>query len=188
MYMGLGATQQQAAATVGSSLLASAGAVGKVNPIAGGILAVAGSIADIVSLFGPNPDNTITTGYVNQIEADIMKPNLAAWDALAPTDQTYTNQTAAEANFNTGWNEVLQLCDPPALGSAGTDCIADRERGGKWDWFSYYYTPIADSPNPAINAAAASNPLSSVTSLIGGGSSWIPLALIAGVAFMVADS
>lgn len=183
MYMGLGDSQQQIAGTVGSSLLSVAKYAGPAAPF----VAIAGAVADIVSLFGPNPDNTITTGYVNQIEADIMKPNLAAWDALAPTDQTDVNQTAAEANFNAGWNEVLQLCDPPALGSAGTNCISDRERGGKLDWYALYYTPIADSANPAINAAAAASPISAVSSLFSGSSSWIPMALIAGLAFMVAD-
>jgi len=191
MYTGLGATQQQDAATVGSALLSTAAYTGPAAPF----VAVAGAVADIVSLFGPNPNNTYTTEVVNQVEADVMQPNLAAWEALAPADKTDTNQQAAEQNFDNGWNYVLQACGQPALGSAGTSCIADRQRGGKFDWFAAYLDPIQNDPQVAINdAAAASNPLSSigsaVSSLLPSGSSlssWLPLVAILGLAFMVAD-
>jgi hypothetical protein len=125
----------------------------------------------------------------------VMKPNLAAWQALAPADKTDVNQQAGESNFNAGWSQVLTLCSPPALGSAGTNCIADRERGGKFDWFSAYFDPIANDPQVAINdAAVASNPLSSIDSAVSSLlpsttslSSWLPLAAILGIALMVAD-
>ena len=147
-------TQQGAASTVGSSLLSTVGLATAVGgPIAGGIVAAAGAIANIVSLFGPNPNNTYTTEIVNQVEADVMKPNLAAWQALPASEKTAANQAAAEAVFNQGWNYVVTACTNPSLGSAGINCIADRQRGGKYDWFAYYYTPIATDPAVAANEA-----------------------------------
>ena len=193
-------TQQGDAALVGSSLLSAAGQVGKVVPIAGAALAVAGAIADIVSMFGPNPNNTYATEVVNQVEADVMKPNLLGWQALANADKTLANQAAFEQNFTTGWNYVLSACNNPALGSAGINCIADRQRGGKFDWWALYYDPIANDPNPAINAAAAAslaaastsgNPVdsavASITSATGLSPLWIGLAVIGVALFMVSD-
>jgi hypothetical protein len=178
---GMGATDKQiggAIASTGGALLASARYTGPAAPfvaIAGAALEIGGAIT---SLFGPNPNNDIASGYVNQIEADIMKPNLAAWESESKTS---VNQVAAEQNFTSGWNMVLQLCDNPALGSAGVNCVGDRQRGGKWDWWKMYYDPIANDPN------VVSNPLSSVSSLFGGGSSLLPLFLIGGLLLAVSD-
>ncbi len=175
MYTGIGdLTQQQAAATVGNALLSSAKYAGPAAPF----LAVAGALADIVSLFGPNPSNTYATEVVNQVEADVMKPNLVAWQTEA---KTTANQQAALQNFASGWNYVMQSCNNPALGSAGTNCIRDRQRGGKYDWWSYYYDPIANDPNVIQD---------SVASVFSGGSSIagipLPLLLIGGLALLAA--
>ena len=193
-------TQQGDAALVGSSLLSAAGQVGKVVPIAGAALAVAGAIADIVSLFGPNPNNTYATEVVNQVEADVMKPNILGWQALPNSEKTLANQAAFEQNFQSGWNYVLSACNNPALGSAGINCIGDRQRGGKWDWFAMYLDPIQNDPNPAINAAAAASAASttstgnvvdstvaSITSATGLSPLMIGLALIVGAFVLVGD-
>ncbi len=152
----------------------------------------------ITSLFGPNPNNTIASGYVNQIEADIMKPNLAAWQALAPDAKIQSMQKAALANFMAGWNQVLQLCGNPALGSAGVNCIADRQRGGKYSWFGYYYDPIANDPQviPDPVASTVTGPVTGAVDSIGtsistalGGISpvWIGVGLIAAALLLVSD-
>jgi hypothetical protein len=167
--------------------------------IAGAALDIAGAIT---SLFGPNPNNTIASGYVNQIEADIMKPNLATWQALPASQKFYSIQQAALANFMTGWNQVLRLCQNPALGSAGVNCVGDRQRGGKWDWFAYYYTPIANDPEviPDPVATATTNPIassvsgavdstvSSISTALGGiNPVWIGVGLIAAALLLVSD-
>jgi hypothetical protein len=167
---GLGDSQQSDAATVASSLAQStklATAVG--GPVAGGIVAAAGAIAQIVSLFGPNPNNNYATEVVNQVEADVMQPNLSAWQALSAAEKTPANQAAAEAVFNSGWAYVLSACNNPALGSAGINCIGDRQRGGKFDWFAAYYDPIANDPAVAANvAAAAVSPATSTSGTVTG--------------------
>jgi hypothetical protein len=150
-------TQQGDAALIGSNLMTVAGALAR-NPataIAAPFVAVAGALANIVSLFGPNPNNTYATEVVNQVEADVLQPNLSAWQALATADKTLVNQAAAVAVFNGGWGYVLSACNNPALGSAGINCLKDRQRGGKFDWFKLYLDPIQTDPAPAANAALA---------------------------------
>lgn len=149
-------TQQGAAGVVGSSLLQAGAQVGKVDPLAGAVLATAGALASIVSLFGPNPNNNYATEVVNQVEADVLQPNLTAWQNAATANKTLANQAAAVAVFNSGWAYVMQACNNPALGSAGINCIGDRQRGGKFDWFKLYLDPIATDPAPSANALAAS--------------------------------
>ncbi|MCI0528475.1 MAG: hypothetical protein L0Y56_13635, partial [Nitrospira sp.] len=46
-------------------------------------------------------------------------------------------------NFVNVWEEVKKQCGDPVMGSPGEACIRDRDRGGQWDWWSYYYDPIA---------------------------------------------
>jgi hypothetical protein len=196
-------TQQGDAALVGSSLLSAAAQVGKVDPIAGAVLAVAGAMADIVSMFGPNPNNTYATEVVNQVEADVMQPNLAAWQSGPTANKTLANQAAAEANFNSGWAYVLSACNNSALGSAGINCIKDRQRGGKFDWFKLYYDPIATDPAPAANALASAsaataagtgtgtNPIDTAVSSITASTGLSPLVLgmilIGGALLLVSD-
>jgi hypothetical protein len=177
MYTGLGATQQQIAGTVGSSLLSVAQYSGPAAPF----VAAAGALADIVSLFGPNPSNEYATEVVNQVEADVMKPNLAAWQSEAKTS---VNQQAALQNFISGWTYVMQSCNNPQLGSAGTHCISDRQRGGKFDWWASYYDPIANDPN--VSSGGGGTLAAGVSSLFGG-SSLIPLLLLGAVLLAVAD-
>lgn len=154
---GLGGSSQQGdAKAVAGSLQQMADASMKAGiPIAAAVLEVGSALANIVSLFGPNANNTITTEWVNQMEADVMKPNLAAWQSLAPEDKTPQAQAFALEVFSQGWNQIVQLCSNAQLGSAGTNCLRDRQRGGKWDWFGYYYDPIAKDPQVAANVAAA---------------------------------
>jgi len=145
---GIGDTTQQGdAATVSQSLAQSAALATAIGgPLAGAIVGAAAGLAKIVSLFGPNPNNTITTEWVNQIEADVLKPNLAAWQALPADHKYYTLQQTALNTFTQAWNQIVGLCSNPQLGSAGTNCLKDRQRGGKWDWWALYYDPIAHDP------------------------------------------
>jgi hypothetical protein len=213
---GLGGGSQQGDASVVANSLnqLSQAAMKTGDPIVSGILQAGAALANIVSLFGPNPNNTITTGWVNQIEADVMKPNLAAWQALTPAQKTSNQQAAALQIFMLGWNQVVQLCSNIQLGSAGTSCIADRQNGackwkdasGKcWNWWSGYHDPIANDPAVAANVAAANSAVpgspilssvtgavdstvSSVSAALGGiNPVWIGVGLIAAALLLVSD-
>jgi hypothetical protein len=124
-----------------------------------------------------------TTDIVNQAEV-LMKQNLKAWQGLATTDKTILNQQQAITNFNTIWGEVVQACSSSAYSqgkdstgqSPGTRCVTDRQRGGRWDWFSYYYDPIANDqiyvpPVATVLSNIPSDISSSVSSIFGGSTS-----------------
>ena len=100
----------------------------------------------------------------------------------------------------------MQACNNPALGSAGINCIKDRQRGGKYDFFAMFYDPIATDPAPAANALAAAqaaaaapattaassaNPIDSAVSSITASTGLSPmvlgLLLIGGALLMVGD-
>ena len=180
-------SQQGDINTIAQSLITAAPATGPAAPF----VAAAGALLKIVALFGPNPDNTITTGWVNQVEADVLQPNLAAWNALAPQDKTSAMQAYAMQIFTTAWNGIVQLCSNATLGSAGTSCIADRQQGAcHWtltgetpgvppsncgNWWTWYYFPIAQDPQVAANEAAAT-----ATSTDPNGATCLTSALVSG--------
>ena len=83
-----------------------------------------------------------TTKIVNDAEP-ILKDNLAVFLAGPKTQE---DKDYALAVFNTIWKGVLDACGNPQFGNPGHACIDDRQRGGKWDWFGYYYDPIANTP------------------------------------------
>jgi hypothetical protein len=65
---------------------------------------------------------------VNQAET-FVRQNLAAWLALSPAQKTYESQQAALINFDNVWNQVLKACGTGQYGTAGTNCIGDRQQG-----------------------------------------------------------
>lgn len=146
----------QIAAGIVPGVLASTGAIA-VGSLAIPVIGVAiAGVTLAVSLFLNRnaayfAEEKGTTDIVNQAEV-LMKQNLAAWNS---SDKTIGEQDQAIANFNNIWSQVVQACSSSAYSqgsnstglSPGQRCVSDRQRGGQWDWFSYYYDPIAGDPN-----------------------------------------
>lgn len=145
----VGGTGAALATTVGgTALLASIGIGASFIPLIGPIV---GGIALAISALGIGngcgPTCTASTSIVNDIEP-YMKQNVQA-----AADQAQANGgclTSAEVqvlikNFNDLWNYVTSNCQKVG-GVGGSQCISDRQRGGKWDWFSYYLDPINAYP------------------------------------------
>jgi hypothetical protein len=84
------------------------------------------------------------TAIVNDLEP-LLQQNLEAYLA---SPRTTADQAAALANFDAAWQQLVssQYLGNPDLGEPGNRAIADRSRGGQWDWFSYYRDPIANDP------------------------------------------
>jgi hypothetical protein len=134
------------AAALSSGAIAAGTLAATAIPFIGPVVAAIGLFVSM--LFKPDMKKIATTQIVNQAEV-YMKRNLAAWQQLVASGQANaTSQQAAEANFQTLWQQVVNACGNPAYGSAGANCIGDRQRGGKWDWFKYYYDPIASYQIP----------------------------------------
>lgn len=181
---GLGIESDQITNSVGSGLLAAAPLSGPAAPF----LAAAGALTKLIGgLFHPDMTKVEATNIVNRIEAEYMKPNLAAWQALPANQKTQSAQAAAENVFNQAWNMVVQACSQASLGQAGVNCIGDRARGGKVSWFSYYLDPIANDPNVIPDPSPLASAGSFLNSLTGGSTGGgIPTPLLIGAALLIA--
>jgi hypothetical protein len=159
---GLGVTSADAVRQGGASLLQVAKYTGPAAPF----VAAAGALLEFISsaFLTPNYGKEYASAFVNQIEYDYMRPNLSMWQALPPERKTASAQAAALNVFAHGWNAIIQYCSNPALTSGGIHCVADRQRGGKYDWWQYFYDPIANDqsviPDPveAVASPSPSNP------------------------------
>lgn len=145
-------------ATVDQEIGAAGRAVSPI-PVIGPIIA---GVASLIQAFnigeGCGGTCKAATAIVNAIEP-LLKQNLAAARQTVAQNGCLTPAEQAQclANFTQLWQEVVAGCSQiPAPG--GTQCLADREPGGKTDWFSYYQTPIQQMPvcaaAPATNTVA----------------------------------
>lgn len=191
--MGLGAACG-AGATLVQGILSTA-ATSDPEPISKAILSV-GSLID--AFFGhPDCSKIATTQIVNQAEI-FLQQNLSAWQSLPIAQKTIGTQHAALANFDAIWAQVVQACSNPQYGTAGQNCIADRQRGGChyqangqcWNWFVGYRDAIANDPNVAsstvtsVLASPSGNIVSTTVAAGGSGTDLMPLFLLGGAALL----
>ena len=106
--------------------------------------AVAGVSLGLMMLFnrkGPQ-QKVASTAIVDDLEP-LLKNNVEAYFS---GPRTRSSQAAALQNFDDAWAWLssAEACGNPALGNPGKACLADRARGGKWDWFSRYRDPLAE--------------------------------------------
>ena len=158
-------------------------------PVIGTI--VAGVTMGLVALFsrkGPK-QRVATTEIVNKVEP-MLKQNV---DGYLAGPRTLSSQAQALANFDAGWQFVLDNCGIAEMGNPGQACINDRKAGACvwkdaqgqcWNWFLGYRDPISSDPNvvadPLVDAQG--NLVSSGGGLFGGtggGSSWLLLGALA---------
>ena len=102
------------------------------GPIGLAVAGVALALTAILSRKGPK-QKVISTQIVNELEPQ-LQANLAGYmDTRTPA-----SRAQALANFQAAWQFLAssQACGSPDLGNPGRACIADRGRGGKWDWWN----------------------------------------------------
>ena len=189
------------AASGGSVLGLTGAALSAAIPIVGAALAAATLVVQyLVTNSGCGQTCIETSSWANQAAAALQKV-LDGYFAL-PAPRTESQQALAVANFNTIWQQLQQLCGQPGTGNAGVRCISDRQSGACtwkqkyapvypgepnigecWNWFNGYLGPIeADPvvPDPVTPAASASSAVDSLfSSSTAGGSSLVPLLLVA---------
>lgn len=116
-----------------------------------GIGAAAAAVIMFLNRKGPR-QKVASTSIVNEAEP-ILAQNRDIFLSGPKTDEA---KEYALGVFNQVWASVVASCGDQSLGNPGKACISDRQRGGKWDWFSYYYDPIASVATvPATSAAIA---------------------------------
>jgi hypothetical protein len=137
------------------------------GPIGAGIAVAGALISALIANSGCGPTCVLATRIVDQLEPQLK----ANRDAFLAGSHTAADQAAALANFDAAWSWLssAQACGSPELGDAGRRCISDRNRGGQWDWFSYYRDPIASTP---VQADAISQ---TAANLLPGGSNTVLL-------------
>jgi hypothetical protein len=159
-YKGLGCFPCQVRSGLGSSASAAAGLTSGLATAGIGAavtLAVSGIQMWMNSIQLSHEADTATTQIVNGLEP-LLRANVAAFQS---GPQTQCNQQISLAAFDQSWQWLTSNagCGNGAYGSAGNACISDRQRGGKWDWFSYYRDPIATAavqPNTACPGTTVS--------------------------------
>lgn len=144
-------------------------------------LAIASGVSALLGVFGIGSgcgQTCITASDYANKTADLAKQNMDIYFAI-PTPRPLSLQREALANFDQIWGALVNACSNPALGSAGQRCISERQPGGKYDFTSYYRTPIANDtnvyddtqpvspivPSPTVALPTpATNPIPSITS------------------------
>lgn len=84
------------------------------------------------------PQQRIQTSQWADDAERVLQDNLGAFERQANS----ATKTVALENFDSVWAELVSRCGDPAMGNPGRACIADRQRGGKFDWWAAYRDPI----------------------------------------------
>ena len=215
-YRGMGAAAQNVQAAGSIAAGTATAVIGSIAASGGTILGVAASalvpfvgpvlagvtllVQQLVANSGCGQTCIETSNWANQAAAALQK-NLDSYFAL-PAPRTQAQQAVAVANYNTIWQQLVQMCGQPGTGNAGVRCISDRQRGAcTWkqiyqpaypgqpalgacfDWPSAYLDPISQDPTipDSTVGTAASNLVSSLSTAGPGGSSLLPLLLLGGL-------
>lgn len=151
-----------------------------------------GPIKKLIS--GCGPSCVQTSNYANEAQS-ILDQNLKAYFAI-PAPRAASVQAAFLANFDAVWNHFEAQCAAVG-GAAGNACMGDRQagackwqaNGACWNWHVGFRDPIAHDADVAPDSVVSSltGAFQSLTSSAGG-SSWLPLALVAGVVAVLAFS
>lgn len=144
------------------------------GPAAPFVLAAASLIGPIASMFkGCGATCTQATTIANNAE-DAANKLLDQWNAV-PVKYKSIQQAylAAQADV---WNYISGSCQKIG-GQGGSQCIADRQRGGKFDFFAHYVDPVANETDIVPDPPSAT---SGGTSLLSGTVAGLPMPLILG--------
>lgn len=159
-------------------------------PIVGA--AFAGLVLGIQAILNSGCGQTcvVTSQWANQASAKLDQL-IAAYFAL-PTPRSQTAQQLYLQAFHAVWNTLVQQCSQPGTGTAGQNCIQDRQDGACkwkalppaypgepnagecWNWWNAYYYPVANDPNVVpdsqLQAAGVSTQLANAAGVTPSGS------------------
>jgi hypothetical protein len=141
-------------------------------------LALAATITSLMGqvFSGCGQTCTLTSDMANKLEG-FLQQNLQLYFS---SGRTQTENAAALNVFNQFWNQLTQYCGQASMGSAGQNCIGDRQAGACkwkasppswsgcnysgagaagsgsacWNWWIGYHDPIANDPCVVPDPAA----------------------------------
>jgi hypothetical protein len=112
--------------------------------ISSGVAAATNAIESWINTARLHGDQRIaTTEIVNRLEI-LLRNNR---DAFLNGPRTAADQQAALATFDSGmdWLASPSGCGNIAYSRAGLNCVNERQRGAKFDWYAWYRDPIANA-------------------------------------------
>jgi hypothetical protein len=123
------------------------------------IAAAASLVAPIASLFKGCGQSCIqATQFANQVQQAADQLNSLYWGSPV---RTVSMQQAALVQMNELWQYLASHCQAVG-GQGGAQCIADRQRGGKYDFFAHYVDPIQNDSGVVPDPSASSGVLQSL--------------------------
>lgn len=173
-----GSTSADVVGGIQAGLMAAAPLTGPAAPF---ISAIASLIGPIASLFkGCGATCTQTTQIANSVESATTQITNHYW---AQPVRTVAMQQAAIAALQQLYSYLIQNCQKIG-GRGGSQCVADRQPGGKYDYQAQQIAPIQNDtavvPDPVVPGA-----LSSIVSGLGLGSLPMPLILGGGLVLLL---
>jgi hypothetical protein len=150
-------------------------------------LAVAGAAEGAALLFsalgigsGCGPTCITTSNYANQFTANLQTLQ-QSWAATRDTQGgciTSDQRATFLQAFDGLWTQLSNACQQVG-GQGGKQCIADRQRGGKYDAFAAIRDPITNTPICGATAATGITiaPAPIAVSGSAAATSWWPLAI-----------
>jgi hypothetical protein len=160
-------------------------------PIIGAALAaVTAIVTTLIENSGCGETCIETSQWANQAEPALLA-NIQAYFNL-PAPRTQSQQNAALSNFIAVWTTLVNQCSQAGLGTAGQDCISDRQAGACkwkqtaaspllayvpygepnvgecWNWWSGYHDPIANDQVVADDPTAVAQVQSNAAASTGG--------------------
>jgi len=183
-----------------------ASALGMSVSLAGGLvtLAFAGVLLGIEAIMNSGCGQTcvVTSQWANQA-APLLEQNITTY--FQNPNRTIADQQSALNMFDAVWAGLVQRCSQSGLGTAGQNCISDRQAGACkwhqtgnpefpgqpttgqcWNWFNSYRDPIAQDVPPGVVSSGVSPILTTLESGLSGNTGTV--LLIAGVALVVFGS
>lgn len=119
-----------------------AGPLAPIVALVGGGIALVGQMLNIFGVGIPDTQKIQASKDADDIESQMAQIS-QWWNGV---EHTTANQQSAVTAWYQLWNKLVQLCSDGSLGNAGQNCIKDRQRGGKWDWFAMHLDPIMNTP------------------------------------------
>ena len=168
-----GSTGADIAGGIQAGLMAAAPFTGPAAPF---VLMAAQLVGPIAKMFaGCGATCKEATTIANNAE-DAANRLLDQWNAVPVKYKSIQKAyLAAQADV---WNYLSGSCQKIG-GQGGQQCLADRQRGGKFDFFIHYVDPVANEtdivPDPVVPS----------TGLFGGAGGGLPMPLILGGAGLV---
>jgi len=172
-------------------------------PVVGAAIVAAMAGIELILHSGCGNTCVVTSNWANEAESKLRQLVHAYFSIPAP--RTQSQQQATMQGFMAVWNYLSQECSNPQLGTAGQNCIADRQDGAcKWkqtallgipgepaigqcfNWWAEYYWPVANDdtvPDAAVQDATStsSSSASSDSVLSGLSGSWLAVLAVAGL-------